>query len=88
MKKALAILMIFALVASVAVAEITLSGWGRGIFAPVMNSGADDDPATLNVDESETFARIGKSWDGVASDPRIKFSVNGNSDNVGFQFEI
>lgn len=78
MKKALAILMIFALVASVAVAEITLSGWGRGLFVPVANTGASGvDSQAGNV----------KSWSGF-SDPRIKFSVNGNSDNVGFQFEI
>lgn len=81
MKKALAILMIFALVASVAFAEVSVSGWGRGLFVPVQNTGADD------VDNAST---IQKSWDGAmtAGDPRIKFSVNGNSDNVGFQFEI
>lgn len=78
MKKALAILMIFALVASAAMAEITLSGWGRGIFAPVMNTGAS------GVDST---ASIGRSW-GMDTNPRVKFSVNGNSDNVGFQFEI
>lgn len=81
MKKALAILMIFALVASVAVAEVSIGAWGRGIFVPVQNSGADD---------ADNMTSIQKTWEGMAtnSEPRIKFSVNGNSDNVGFQFEI
>lgn len=87
MKKALAILMILALVGSAAFAEITFGAWGRGIFVPVQNTGADDNAATA-VDESASFASIGKTWDGANSDPRVGFSVMGNSDNVGFQVDI
>jgi len=81
MKKALAILMIFALVASVAVAEISVSGWGRGIFVPVQ---ADA------VDGAKNTTSIQKTWDGRAQDssPRIGFTIAGNSDNVGFQVDI
>ena len=75
MKKALAILMIFALVASVAFAEITFGAWGRGLFVPVHSTGASGDTAaTTNK----------ASWGGA---PRIGFTIAGNSDNVGFQID-
>jgi len=77
MKKALAILMIFALVASVAVAEISISGWGRAVVDLTKNSGADKEDNSSNV---------GVSW---SSDlPRVGFTVAGNSDNVGFQVDV
>jgi hypothetical protein len=87
MKKALAILMVLALVASAATAEITFGAWGRGIFVPVQNSGLE------NVDSITT---INKTWEGkndtsglaLTSDPRVGFTVAGNSDNVGFQVDI
>jgi len=72
MKKALAILMIFALVASVAVAEISVGAWGRGMFAFVSDS-------------EDTYTTNSTSWGdptwGAA--PRIGFTLAGNSDNVG-----
>jgi len=75
MKKALAILMIFALVASVAVAEVSVGAWGRGFFVPVANGGG----------KGENGTGLATSW-GTA--PRIGFTVAGNSDNVGFQVDI
>jgi len=76
MKKALAILMIFALVASVAFAEVSIGAWGRGIFLPVSN-GPDD-----------TLTDTAPSWGGWPGDEaRIGFTLAGNSDNVGFQID-
>jgi len=79
MKKALAILMIFALVASVAVAEISIGAWGRGIFVPVQSVAGADNATSIQ-----------KTWDNPATDagPRIGFTIAGNSDNVGFQVDI
>lgn len=79
MKKALAILMILALVGSAAFAEITFGAWGRGLFVPLQNTGADG---------AENMANIAKSWDNSLTNPRVGFSVMGNSDNVGFQIDI
>jgi hypothetical protein len=85
MKKALAILMILALVGSAAFAEITFGAWGRGIFEPVYNSGVSGEKAV---------SRLGKSWTNYGdvnsndNKPRVGFTVAGNSDNVGFQFDI
>lgn len=76
MKKALAILMILALVGSAAFAEITFGAWGRGLFVPVMNSGASDE---------DSSATNKASWGGA---PRIGFTISGGSDNVGFVAEI
>jgi len=65
--------MIFALVASVAVAEVSIGAWGRGIFLPVNHNG--DDSIT------DTAPSWG-NWGGDES--RIGFTMAGNSDNVGF----
>jgi len=77
--------MIFALVASVAVAEISISGWGRGIFVPVQANNKGDDNMTS----------IQRTWDGgnwttynQDAMARIGFTVAGNSDNVGFQVDL
>jgi len=76
MKKALAILMIFALVASVAVAEISVGAWGRGMFAFVSDS-------------EDTYTTNSTSWGGDwGAAPRIGFTLAGNSDNVGVQADI
>jgi hypothetical protein len=73
MKKALALLMIFALVASVAFAEVSIGAWGRGIFLPVNHNGDD------------SITDTAPSWGGWAGDEsRIGFTIAGNSDNVGF----
>ena len=76
MKKALAILMILALVGSAAFAEITFGAWGRGVFVPVQNSGASNEDST---------ATNKASWGGA---PRIGFTISGVSDNVGFQADM
>jgi len=76
MKKALAILMVLALVASAVTAEVTVGAWGRGIFLPVYDN-ADD-----------TTTDTGPSWGGWGGDTsRIGFTINGVSDNVGFQID-
>jgi len=67
--------MIFALVASVAFAEVSIGAWGRGLFVPVSNSGASD---------ADSTATNKASWGGA---PRIGFTIAGNSDNVGFQID-
>jgi len=77
MKKALAILMIFALVASVAVAEVSIGAWGRGFFVPAQDDGLD--VGGDGVDGVGTDTAV--SW---GSNPRIGFTIAGNSDNVGF----
>lgn len=76
MKKALAILMVLALVASAATAEITFGAWGRGLFVPVQNTGADDE------DNSATTAI---SWG--TPNPRIGMTIKGVSENAGFQID-
>jgi len=76
MKKALAILMILALVVSAATAEITFGAWGRGLFVPVQNTGADDE------DNSATTAI---SWG--TPNPRIGMTIKGVSENAGFQID-
>jgi hypothetical protein len=73
MKKALAILMTLALVASAATAEITWGAWGRGVFVAAQSDGTD----TTAVTEA--------SWSG---NPRIGFSVNGAADNMGFHVDL
>lgn len=73
MKKALAILMVLALVASAVTAEVAIGAWGRGIFLPAMSDGED------------TFTDTAPSWGGWAGDEaRIGFTIAGKSDNVGF----
>lgn len=79
MKKALAILMILALVGSAAFAEITFGAWGRGIFTPVANSGASG---------AKNMMALGETWSPGAGNARVGFTVAGNSDNAGFQFDV
>jgi len=77
MKKALAILTALAVVGGAAFAEISVGGWGRAVFVPLANSGAEDVDST---------SHLGTSWTNGA--PRIGFTVAGNSDNVGFQIDM
>lgn len=70
MKKALAILAALALVASAASAEVTVGGWGRGLFS-VQNTGATGAVVT-NTDKA--------SWGGS---PRVGFTLAGSADKVG-----
>jgi len=71
MKKLIGTAVLAALVATSAFAEISLSGWGRGLWSPI---GYDGD------------AKMTKaiSWGGV--DPRVGITVAGNSENIGFVF--
>lgn len=84
MKKALAILAALALVASAASAEITIGGWGRGIFA-VSNSGADN--ATTWVGNMPSWDWGGKDAQG-AGGARIGVTLAGSADKVGFQIDL
>ncbi|MBN2810538.1 MAG: hypothetical protein JXP39_01440, partial [Spirochaetales bacterium] len=77
MKKALAILTALAVVGGAAFAEISVGGWGRAVFVPLANSGAEDVDST---------SHLGTSW--TDGGPRIGFTVAGNSDNVGFQIDM
>ncbi len=70
MKKLIGTVAVAALLASAAFAEISLSGWGRGLWAPV---GYDGDLKMTH----------GTSW-GDAE--RIGVTVAGNSENIGFAF--
>lgn len=63
-----------ALIASAAFAQISFGGFGRAIFAPIAGSG-----------EGDAQAFIGTSWGG---EPRVGFTVAGNSENIGFVFDI
>ena len=73
MKKLIGTAVLAALVATSAFAEISLSGWGRGLWSPI---GYDGD------------AKMTKaiSWGGV--DPRVGITVAGNSENIGFVFGL
>lgn len=76
MKKALALLMITGLAVTMASAEITFNGWGRGLFVPAVNSGASGE-------KSQAFDTV--SWGGV---PRVGLGITGKSDKVGFEMNI
>ncbi len=72
MKKALAILMVLALVGTAAFAEITIGGFGRGMFV-------------FSSDASETYTSAETSW---GATPRFGMSFAGKSDSVGFIIDI
>lgn len=65
--------MLAALLATSAFAEISIGGWGRGLWAPF---GYDGDAKMTN----------GISWGG--SVPRVGITVAGDSENVGFAFGL
>lgn len=79
MKKTLMILLVLALVASAAFAEVTVGGWGRTI--PTFGATSDD----LDVNENEVTFNIGPSW---AGGTRARFEVNGTSEFIGFQVQV
>lgn len=70
MKKLVGIAVAGALLAASAFAEVGISGWGRGIWAPI---GYDGDLKMTH----------GTSWANVE---RVGVTVAGNSDNIGFVF--
>jgi len=79
MKKTLMILLVLAMVATAAFAEVTVGGWGRAI--PTFGATSYDlDPN----DKAVTFT-IGPSW---AGGTRARFEVNGTSDYIGFQVQV
>lgn len=73
MKKALAILMVLALIGSAAFAQPKIGAWGRAIIAPVNNG-------------DDTFLVSGKSWDGFPGTARgrVGFNISGSGDQIGF----
>lgn len=79
MKKALAILAALALVASAASAQVTIGGWGRGLFA-ISNTGATG---------AKTTAVTKKSWDSAnGGAPRVGVTLAGSADKVGFVLTV
>lgn len=75
MKKIIGIAAVAALVATSAFADgITFSGWGRGIFTPLAGNG------------KEVVSNEGTSW--TNDYPRVQFSVNGSTDEVGFHADV
>jgi hypothetical protein len=74
MKKLLLIVALLTISLTVCFGQAAVSGWGRGIFIPVV--AADGDP------QSGTVA----SW--YHGGPRIGFTISGSSDNVGAHVDI
>lgn len=72
MKKLIGTAMLAAMLATQAFAEISLGGWGRGIWTPI---GYDGDLKMTH----------GTSWGNAE---RIGVTVAGNSDNIGFVFAV
>lgn len=68
MKKLIGTVAVAAMLATAAFAEITVSGWGRGIWAPIGYDG----------DAKMTY---GTSWGNL---PRVGINVAGESENIGF----
>ncbi|MDR0494866.1 MAG: hypothetical protein LBG95_04480 [Treponema sp.] len=88
MKKLIVFLAVFALLAGVAFAQITLGGWGNGIFAPIMVEGAPQaygvtlkDAAGKDL-KSTVYAGTGGGW----GDSKIAADVyvSGSTDEIGF----
>lgn len=80
MKKALKMLLVSALVAtlfsSVAMAEVNIGAWGRGMFVPASGPvGEDGDMVPFDS----------TSWGGPT---RIGMTLSGTSDNVGFRADV
>lgn len=83
MKKLIVLALLIALCAGIAFADgVSIGAWGRGIYAPIMtasNGGLYDKYTNVS----------GVSWGvGANSSPRIGFGVTGNSEFVGFIFQI
>lgn len=84
MKKALAILMTLALVASAATAEVTWGIWGRGVFVPVQSTNVGTSATDATAKSVLTTENVA-SWGG---NQRLGFSINAASDNVGFHVDL
>jgi hypothetical protein len=81
MKKALKMLLVSALVAtmfsSVALAEVNIGAWGRGLFVPATGP-VGEDGDIVPVDSA--------SW--YNGDSRVGFTLSGTSDNVGVKADL
>jgi hypothetical protein len=97
MKKLIAISVVFALIAGAAFAQtasgISVNAWGRGVFAPLMNVGAEKADGKVVKDEetgkdleSSNYAGAGVTWGG--SLPRTDFRVNGDAEFIGFTVNL
>lgn len=77
MKKLIVLALLIALCAGIAFADgISIGAWGRGIYAPVVTTGAALD---------KIGPLTGASWGGSS---RIGFGVTGNSEFVGFIVQL
>ena len=75
MKRLFAVLLVAALVMGGAFAQISFGAWGRGVFVPVQGGAGVEDPTATTM----------ASWGG---NPRIGFTIRGESDNIGFQVDM
>ena len=95
MKKFVIFTLIIAMAAGAAFAQtangISVNAWGRGVFAPLVNVGAEQVGGETKKDdagdavEGTNHAGTGVTWGG--SQIRTDFRINGNADFVGFQFQ-
>jgi hypothetical protein len=96
MKKLIAISVVFALIAGAAFAQtangISVNGWGRGVFAPLVNVGAEKADGKVLPDEegndlkSSNYAGAGVTWGGPQV--RTDFRINGDAEFLGFQIQL
>ena len=92
MKRFIILSLIIAMAAGAAFAQladgISVNGWGRGVFAPLVIVGKDKSEGEVVKGsdgkdvESTVFAGSGASWG--APQARVDFRIQGNSDYVGF----
>lgn len=75
MKKVITVAALAAAVAGLASADISFGSWGRGLWITAANSG-----------DGDIVTDVHQSWGGDA--PRTALAVSGDSDNVGFKFDI
>ena len=84
MKKLVFLSLLLTLLASAVFAQdagISIGGWGRGAFSPLIFHGEDKDDTKKRAD-SETFVGTGVTWQGNL--PNYEFTVTGTSPYVGF----
>jgi hypothetical protein len=91
MKKLVILSLIFALAATAAFAQIaegvTMGGWGRAAFAPIIAQSWDKDALGAGTDsDSYILAGYGTTW-GV-NQPRFSFGITGDWEFTGFQFQF
>jgi hypothetical protein len=86
MKKIVIFSLILAMAAGAAFAQlangISVNGWGRGAFSPLMIATDKDFDGTKADDTGGVYTGIGATWGG--DQVRTDFRINANSENVGF----